>query len=115
MKAGSKGTELILENQARFLRDKDVLLESDAVTPATRIYFTIQLLYLSEQTEDAVYNQCLHFIADMMDTSTLTEVREALSSIRYFVQQKEYYRAIKHCNVLVQFEKTLFAEMVDSQ
>lgn len=110
MKAGSKGSELILENQARFLRDKDVLLEEDAQTPATRIYYTIQLLYLSETKNADTYNQCMHFIADMQDASTIPDVKIALSDIRYFVQQEDYYRALKTCMAVVNFESSLFAE-----
>lgn len=108
MSSGVRGSELILENQARFLRGKDVLLAENAQTPSTRIYYTVQCLYLSDKLDDLIYNQCMDLISEMMNASTLLDVKQALSSIRFYVQQKEYYPALKVCKLLIDFETELF-------
>ena len=49
--SGSK-CELIIENNAPVLREKDILSEKDADSPCSRIYFTIQLMYIDQENLD---------------------------------------------------------------
>ena len=43
---GRDGRSLLLQNEAVLLREKDIMQEEDATTPARRIYFTIMLMYI---------------------------------------------------------------------
>ena len=43
---GDRRGVLLLENQARVLREKDILHPRDATTPATRAYFSVMQMYL---------------------------------------------------------------------
>ena len=48
--AGSK-TALSIENSAVILREKDILTEHNANSPAKRIYYCLQLAYLDDEHE----------------------------------------------------------------
>jgi flagellar protein FlbT len=41
--------DLIVNNNAPVLREKDILTEKEATTPCSRIYFTIQLMYIDHE------------------------------------------------------------------
>ena len=43
------GCQLIIENKIPILREKDILIETDADTPCRRLYFVIQLMYIDEE------------------------------------------------------------------
>ena len=43
---GDRRGVLLLETQARVLREKDILRPADAVTPAGRAYFAVMQMYL---------------------------------------------------------------------
>ena len=43
---GAGVSTLVIENKVPVLREKDILKQDDAVTPARRIYFAVQLMYL---------------------------------------------------------------------
>jgi flagellar protein FlbT len=44
-----KNTDLIIENNVPVLRQKNILSQKDATSPCSRIYFTIQLMYIDEE------------------------------------------------------------------
>lgn len=44
---GDRRGVLLLQNQARILREKDLMSAAEARTPAQRAYFTLMLFYLS--------------------------------------------------------------------
>src|SRR3546814_16727512 len=41
-------TSIVIENKASILREKDFMRESEAITPARRLYFLCMLAYLDE-------------------------------------------------------------------
>ena len=46
---GDSRTQLVIENKVPLLREKDILSEREVKTPARRIYFVIQLMYVDEE------------------------------------------------------------------
>ena len=46
---GNSKSELFIENNVPILRRKDIMSEAEANSPARRIYFTIQLMYVDER------------------------------------------------------------------
>jgi hypothetical protein len=44
---GDRRATLILQNKASVLREKDIMQEHEADTPAKRIYFPVMMMYLS--------------------------------------------------------------------
>lgn len=109
MVAGNKGASLVLQNEATILLGKDIMQEEDANTPAKRIYFAILLMYLDEPGRKTYYATFMNLIEDFMDATTFAEVRKTLLHIVQDVNSGRYYRALKTCKALINYESEVFA------
>src|SRR5262245_24631220 len=107
MVAGKSGASLILQNQATFLRAKDIMQEHEANTPGKRIYFVIMLMYIDPEAHDDYYSKFAGLIDDHLANTSLAEVRRALMGILQQVNMKRFYQALKLCKSLIQFESKL--------
>jgi flagellar protein FlbT len=107
MVAGKSGASLILQNQATFMRAKDIMQEHEANTPAKRIYFVIMLMYIDPEGHDDYYARFAGLIDDYLANTSLAEVRRALMGILQQVNMKRFYQALKLCKSLIQFESKL--------
>ena len=105
MIAGSKGASLILQNEATILLGKDIMQEEEANTPAKRIYFAILLMYLDETGAAEYRNSFMQFVEDFMEATTFNEVRKTLLHIVQDVNAQRFYRALKTCKALINYEK----------
>jgi flagellar protein FlbT len=113
MVAGKSGASLILQNQATFLRAKDIMQEHEANTPGKRIYFVIMLMYIDPEAHDDYYSKFAGLIDDYLANTSLAEVRRALMGILQQVNMKRFYQALKLCKSLIQFESKLL-EVADA-
>ena len=107
MVAGKSGASLILQNQATFLRAKDIMQETEADTPAKRIYFVIMLMYIDPESHDQYYSRFAGLVDEYLASTTLAEVRRALMGILQQANMKRFYQALKLCKSLIQFETKL--------
>jgi|SRR5665213_574259 len=96
---------LLVHNNAALLREKDILTEAQASTPARRIYFAIQCEYLFPGKETLFLPIIYEFLRQFADAapSTATLVDE----IREFVDGRELYRALKSAKQLIQREQEI--------
>ena len=104
MVAGNKGASLVLQNEATILLGKDVMQEREATTPSRRIYFSILVMYLDQDNVNQYRDQFMSYVEDFMDATTFSEVRRTLLHIVEDVNSKNYYRAMKTCKVLMNYE-----------
>ena len=104
MVAGSKGASLVLQNEATILLGKDVMQEKEANTPSRRIYFSILVMYLDQENVKNYRDTFMTYIEDFMDATTFSEVRRTLLHIVEDVNSGNYYRAMKTCKVLMNYE-----------
>ena len=54
---GDRRGTLILQNKASVLREKDILQQEEATTPARRVYFPIMMMYLDEGDASEYYEE----------------------------------------------------------
>jgi flagellar biosynthesis repressor protein FlbT len=99
--------KILIHTNAALLREKDVLPEEKATTPARRIYFAIQCQYLFAGKADM-------FLATI--ESQLNEYEQArpashatLGEIRRLLAEDQYYRALKTAKLLIQHEEEAVA------
>ena len=104
MVAGSKGASLVLQNEATILLGKDVMQEQEATTPSRRIYFSILVMYLDQDNVKNYRDTFMSYVEDFMDATTFSEVRRTLLHIVEDVNSGIYYRAMKTCKVLMNYE-----------
>jgi len=103
---GDRRANLVIENQARVLREGDIMQPEEAVTPAKRIYLSIMLMYLDPATAvqmHAEYEQRLtEFIEAALDPGAL----KRCADIGVLVANEDYYKALTACRALIAFEAT---------
>lgn len=107
MSAGDDGAMLVLHNRASLLRAADIMQPEDADTPAKRIYFEIMSLYLASDDKNGIYERFLGYWSDLMNVTSLAEVRQSLIFIQKDVSAGEYYRALKTCRAIMALEHEL--------
>jgi flagellar protein FlbT len=106
---GKDGRSLILHNEATLLRDKDVMREEDADTPAKRIYFTIMLMYI-DPAGRAKYEELFdQFLMELFETTGLPTLKKSLLMIAQDVASGALYRALKTCRAVIKAEAEILS------
>ncbi len=102
---GATGTELEIMNKVPILREKDIMLESDATSPCRQVYFTLQTLYLQPDSETDLYRVLSRLSVDIMKAAPSTSL--LLEKILDKIMEKSYFEALKLARELIQYEQTL--------
>ena len=100
---GDRRGVLLLENQARVLREKDIMLPEDANTPAKRAYFAIMQMYLTGETEGQTFDEAAQALAGLVSVIAPERRHEAVEVAR-LVTGGNLYRGLSHCRKLVLVE-----------
>lgn len=101
---GDKRASLVVQNRASILREKDIMQEKEADTPAKRIYFPIMMMYLENGGCDEFYDEFAARMADFMDAVTNREALAACVAVSKDVTCGQYYRALMKCRKLIEYE-----------
>lgn len=100
---GGHEAHLVFLNDAAFMREKDILMEVDALTPASRIYFALQCVYIFPERR-AHYSAALEdLLADYLRAAPSSA--ELIDQIRGLAGQGDYYHALKVVRSLIAHEK----------
>jgi flagellar protein FlbT len=108
---GDRRSSLIIHNKAAILRERDIMQEEEANTPARRVYFPIMLMYLDENGYDQYYEQFVARITELMDALQTPAVLELCVQISKDVMARNYYRAVMNCKKVIAFEEELLANV----
>jgi flagellar biosynthesis repressor protein FlbT len=102
---GNVTANLIIENTVPLLREKDILKEKDAISPAKRIYFTVQMMYLDQEnlpTHHKLYwDQVRAFIKAAPSALRL------IDEISEYILGAHYYKALKAARKLIDYEQSI--------
>ena len=99
-------TRLFIDGKAPVLREKDILSPTTADSPAKRVYFAVQLMYL----EDDIEKMRRDYFALVTDL-----VRAAPSTIRIIdeinneILTGQLYKALRAAKKLIQHEQDILA------
>lgn len=102
---GGAKTTLSIENSAIILRQKDILTEEQANTPAKRIYFCLQLAYLDSDHERDYLEKANLLVRDFIEAAPTGEVRDILEQVGTDVSERNYFKALKQLKKLVAYEE----------
>ena len=100
---GGDKTELILQNKASVLRERDIMTEENADSPAKRIYFVVQMMYMfsdKERQYQANFNELVTSFIEAVPSST-----PILLDIGRKVIEGNLYGAMKACKKLMCYEE----------
>jgi flagellar biosynthesis repressor protein FlbT len=95
--------DLVIENKVPILRQKDIMNEAAADTPARRIYFVIQMMYIDEDNLLAYHNQYWKLVQEMVQAApSMTWLIDAISE---HILNRRYYQALKSSRQLISYEQ----------
>jgi flagellar protein FlbT len=99
----AKNTDLVIENNVPVLRQKDILSEKDATSPCSRIYFTIQLMYIDEENltdHQRTYWKLVHELLN-----AVPRLAGHIDQINENILRGTFYRALKLAGELIDYEQ----------
>jgi flagellar protein FlbT len=105
-------TRLLVEGSAPILREKDIMTEGRADTPAKRIYFAVQLMYISK---DPTAHHELYFKLVRDITQAAPSMWPLIESINNQILTGELYKALKEVKKLIAYEKELLENATRQQ
>jgi flagellar protein FlbT len=104
---GPSAASLLVENNVPILRGKDILKEKDSLSPAQKIYFIIQIMYLDQENLPAHHKLYWDLVRSF--------IKAAPSSLRLIDEISEhilgsrYYKALKTARKLIDYEKSILS------
>jgi len=99
----NKNCDLIVNNDAPVLREKDILTEKDATTPCSRIYFTIQLMYIDHENRKIHSDAYWQLVGELL--SAAPSLIGLLDQISENIVNGRYYQALKLASNLIEYEQ----------
>ena len=102
---GERRTSLLIQNKVSLLREKDVMLPTDANTPVKRIYFNVMMMYLDEDDQDQYMTDFTVRVTEFMSAITNPDALGKCVSIVEDVNAGRYYAALMNCKRLLPFER----------
>lgn len=109
LRNGSRSTELFVENTVPILRQKDILREADATTPARRVYFAIQLMYIDSEKRQTHLESFFQLTHDIVEAAPST--RRFVVKLCEQVVAAQFYQALKTGRELIEYEEELTAHV----
>ena len=102
IKNDGDGASLVFENQAQILRQKDILTQETATTPAARVYLALQCAYLFPNHSDAHLNDFRSLLDDYLQAAP--SARPITDEIQALIDDGLLYHALKACSRLLKHE-----------
>ena len=95
--------DLLINNNAPVLREKDILTEKEASTPCSRIYFTIQLMYIDHENRQVHVDKYWQQVDELLSAvPTLTGLIDQISEN---IVNEKYYLSLKLAGDLIEYEQ----------
>lgn len=109
---GPKASEFIVENNVPILRQKDIMAERDAVSPARRVYFVIQLMYIDRENQIDYHTRYWDLVKDILQAAPST--KPYIDRISEQIVCGEFYQALKLTRKLITYEEELLSHVKQS-
>jgi flagellar protein FlbT len=100
-------TRLFIDGKAPILREKDILTSETADSPAKRIYFAVQLMYIHEDVAK-LSEDYFKLVNDIISAAPST-IR-LIDEINNEILTGQLYKALKAAKKLIQYEQELLAD-----
>src|SRR3984885_5571744 len=97
-------TRLLVEGSAPILREKDIMTESRADTPAKRIYLAVQLMYTA-RNPTSYHELYFRLVRDIVQAAP--SMWPLVESINNQILTGELYKALKEVKKLIAYEGNL--------
>jgi flagellar protein FlbT len=101
---GDRRGVLVLQNKASVLREKDIMQQEQANTPARRIYFPVMMMYLDESGAERYYDEFVRRMSEFMGVIRNPNVLADCVDVSRYCMEREYYKALMLCRKLIEYE-----------
>lgn len=99
-------TRLFIDGKAPVLREKDILSPATADSPAKRIYFAVQLMYLDDDVEK-LRREYFALVTDLVRAAPSTI--QTIDEINNEILTGQLYKALRAAKKLIQLEQDILA------
>jgi len=106
---GSRRTTLVLMNKAQLLRERMILSDQDVDTPAKRVYFPVQLMYLDPENYRAYAGEFTKRAGELAGSLANPGAIEKIFQAVEAVGEKDFYRALTQLRDVIDYERDLLA------
>jgi len=109
----SGNTKLRIHNESNILRQKEILTEEDAVTPAARVYYCVQCAYIFPEDREhftQLYRQLLNDYVEACPSAT-----EIADRMRSEMESGHFYKGLKQARKLLQHEASVLEGFLSRQ
>ncbi len=100
---GDVKCDLIIENKVPILREKDVMREEDAISPCSKIFFVVQLMYVDPDNIVDHHNAYWNLVREVIKAAP--SMINLISRISEEILSSNYYKALKLSKQLIDYEK----------
>ncbi|MDD7313471.1 MAG: flagellar biosynthesis repressor FlbT [bacterium] len=101
-----------IDGNVPILREKFILREKDATTPARRVYFVVQQLYLTKGSAE-LQKLFIEYIRDLQEAAP--SLHSFVAPVAESVLINDYYAAIKNAAKLVEQEDKVFGKALQGE
>lgn len=101
---GDKRTVLVVQNKAAILRERDIMTEREATSPARRVYFACMLSYLDAASADDYYPAFVEAMDGLLSAIENPKIRLVCAQTSLAMMKRDYYRAIACGRELIEYE-----------
>lgn len=106
--AGSS-TKLRIHNNSNILKQKEIMVEEDASTPASRVYFCLQCAYIFPGEKAKYVKMFLDYLTQYVEACP--SARDLAVEIAREADEENYYKALRAARKLLKHEEALFRHM----
>ncbi|MCJ2124474.1 flagellar biosynthesis repressor FlbT [Methylobacterium sp. J-077] len=101
---GDRPVSFLIENQCKFLRESEIMHESDADTDCKKLCVTLQVMYLVDEPATTIEL----FLAQARELIAVERsFAPYLLKIQLEIEAAQYYKAIKQGRELIAYERSL--------
>lgn len=94
--------KVLIHNLATVLREKEILTQEDAATPASRVYFSLQCAYMFSEAREEHLKNFNRYLNDYLKACpSAIEIAEV---IRGHIEKENFYKGLKSSRNLIAHE-----------
>ena len=105
---GERRASFVLETSTKFLRESEIITESEADTPCKRLYVLLQMIYLVDRPFEAE-NRFAVLASEIMRAAPSMGPR--IAGIHDAMTAGQHYQALKLGRDLIAYEQSLHARI----
>ena len=107
MENGGEAAMLVFHNRADIMRRKEIMQESDALSPSRRVYYALQCAYIFEQKRASYLEIFERYLCEYEKAAPSSA--SIAENLRANLELDKIYLALKECRKLIQHESDILA------